>query len=52
MVRHPVVARIVEAYERNDEAERLKRAEKQRAKEAKQTNKKQTRDRIRFTNSP
>ena len=34
VVRHPVVARIVEAYERNDEAERLKRAEKQRAKEA------------------
>ncbi len=34
VVRHPVVARIVEAYERNDEAERLKRAEKQRIKES------------------
>jgi len=33
VVRHPVVARIVEAYERNDEAERQKRAEKQRAKD-------------------
>ena len=31
---HPVVARIVEAYERNDERERLKRLEKQQAKEA------------------
>ena len=34
VVRHPVVARIVEAYERNDERERLKRLEKQQAKEA------------------
>ncbi|ATC87141.1 MULTISPECIES: PhoH family protein [Pseudoalteromonas] len=34
VVRHPVVARIVEAYERNDESERLKRIEKQNAKDA------------------
>jgi phosphate starvation-inducible PhoH-like protein len=33
VVRHPVVARIVEAYERNDESERLKRIEKQKAKD-------------------
>ena len=33
IVRHPVVGRIVEAYERNDESERLKRIEKQKAKE-------------------
>ncbi|MEL0640466.1 PhoH family protein [Pseudoalteromonas aliena] len=33
IVRHPVVGRIVEAYERNDENERLKRIEKQKAKD-------------------
>ena len=33
IVRHPVVARIVEAYERNDESERLMRLEKQKARE-------------------
>ncbi|MGO2331334.1 MAG: PhoH family protein [Pseudoalteromonas nigrifaciens] len=33
IVRHPVVARIVEAYERNDESERLRRLEKQKARE-------------------
>ncbi len=33
VVRHPVVARIVEAYEKFDEAERKNRAEKQQRKE-------------------
>ncbi|WP_462163548.1 PhoH family protein [Pseudoalteromonas xiamenensis] len=34
VVRHPVVARIVEAYEKKEEAERIERAEKQKAREA------------------
>jgi phosphate starvation-inducible PhoH-like protein len=37
VVRHPVVARIVEAYERNDESERLKRIKKQEARELQAT---------------
>ncbi|CCQ09687.1 Phosphate starvation-inducible ATPase PhoH with RNA binding motif [Pseudoalteromonas luteoviolacea B = ATCC 29581] len=34
VVRHPVVARIVEAYEKKEESERIERAAKQKAREA------------------
>ncbi|MEJ6473986.1 PhoH family protein [Pseudoalteromonas piscicida] len=34
VVRHPVVARIVEAYEKKEEQERLAKAEKQKAKQS------------------